>query len=88
MSLQIITSHRIKAPKIIIARGVTHPLTDQKKRAREQLDKLAERERIGWNQVRMLAKERFGKVSGFTLGECKELMDEVREIAKRKGGWK
>jgi hypothetical protein len=87
MSLQILTPQR-KSPKIIIARGVTHQLTDSKKRAREQLDRLAEKERVGWNQVKLLAQERFGKVSGFSLNECKMLMEAVIEIAREKRGWR
>jgi hypothetical protein len=50
-----------------------------KKQARERLDRVAVEERIGWKQVQLIAQDLFGKTKGFTIGECKRLMEEIRK---------
>lgn len=48
------------------------------KRAREQLCRQAQENRVTWKQVEEMAIERFGKSKGLTIGECKKLIEEVK----------
>jgi len=57
----------------------SNPLLErEKKRARERLDLIAEQEKVGWKRVQLKGQDLFGKTKGFTIGECKRLMEEIR----------
>lgn len=49
------------------------------KQARERLDLAAESNRRKWSEVQLIAQNLFGKTKGFTIGECKILMKEVKK---------
>lgn len=53
-----------------------------RKQARERLDRLAEQEKVGWKGVQLLAQDLFGKTKDFSLGECKILMERIKEKRK------
>ena len=48
------------------------------KQARERLDRLAEAERIGWLKVQQMGVRMFGKAKGYSIQECKILMERIK----------
>lgn len=49
------------------------------KHTRERLDFTAQDQRKGWKGVQLIGQDMFGKTKGYTIRECRKMLEEVKK---------